>query len=88
MTVKLLKWWRWRLRDDERQVAEAQREHPRARASEERLLPIVVAPTEERGLDDGSSTTIIETTRGRISIRGALSAEQLGAVVAELVRGC
>ena len=88
VTVKLLKWWRWRLRDDGRQVAEVPRRHPRGRASEQRLLPIVVAPTEERALDDASPTTVIETTRGRISIRGALSAEQLGAVVAELVREC
>lgn len=59
----------------------------------QRLLPVVVAPgaaplalpVDDRELD---ATTVIETTRGRISMRGTLSPEQLAAIVAELVRGC
>jgi hypothetical protein len=52
----------------------------------------VVSPAGQHALPadgwDVDATTIVETTRGRIVMRGTLSAEQLAAIVAELVRGC
>lgn len=58
--------------------------------AEQRLLPIVVEGDAAAFAADPAepASTLIETTRGRITIRGALSPEQLAAVVAELVRGC
>lgn len=86
VTVRLLKWWRWRLRSGAPRDA-SRAIPPRA---EPRLLPIVVARNAgSLAADPGeAASTLIETTRGCITIRGALSPEQLAAVVAELVRGC
>jgi hypothetical protein len=93
--VKLLKWWRWKLEGAATKKPARRSRSARLRdvAPVQRLLPVVVAspselrriPSDERELD---ATTIVETTRGRITMRGTLSAEQLAAVVAELVRGC
>lgn len=82
VTVRLLKWWRWRLRSGTpRRVGSARKE--------QRLLPIVARESAVLADVQGSEpSTLIETTRGRITIRGELSPEQLAAVVAELVRGC
>lgn len=93
VTTKSLKWWRWRLRAGVSKLASgaAGAARPaRAPRDELRLLPVVVtrAPEAEAAERDSEPTAIIETSRGRISIRGALSADQLVAVVAELVRGC
>lgn len=88
VTVKHLKWWRWKLRTTT--PGNAARRVPRARKrrAEPRLLPVVLAPAVGASTSELDAAIIIETTRGRISIRGPLSAEQLGTVVAELVRGC
>jgi hypothetical protein len=90
VTVRLLKWWRWRLRSGAPKVAGSAASRAGKPSDEQRLLPVVVARDAEATDDDHEPgpSTIIETTRGRISIRGALSPEQLAAVVAELVRGC
>jgi len=88
--VTLLKWWRWRLGSGAPKVAGAAVSRAGKPRKEQRLLAVVVA-REAEATDDGHEpgpSTIIETTRGRISIRGSLSPEQLAAVVAELVRGC
>jgi hypothetical protein len=60
---------------------------PRAK---QRLLLIVVARDPAVPADEQASgpSTLIETTRGRITMREALSPEQLAAVVAELVARC
>lgn len=91
VTVKLLKWWRWRLRSEPAKVAPDARQTAQARRGEQRLLPVVLATEPEMHApadDEPEAATVIETSHGRISIRGTLSAEQLAAVVAELVRGC
>lgn len=90
VTVRLLKWWRWRLRSGAPKVVGSAVSRASKPRDEQRLLPVVVARDAEAAAEDreASSSTIIETTRGRISIRGPLSPEQLAAVVAELVRGC
>lgn len=90
VTVRLLKWWRWRLGSGAPKVAGAAVPRAGKSRNEQRLLPVVVAHDAEATADDHEpvASTIIETTRGRISIRGSLSPEQLAAVVAELVRGC
>lgn len=93
--MQLLRWWRWKL-EGATAEKDARRSRP-ARVREasplQRLLPVVVAsPSEPRRIladdRDLDATTVIETTRGRITMRGTLSAEQLAAVVAELVREC
>ena len=86
VTVERLKWWRWRLRSGEPRIPST----AVARAGEPRLLPVVVTGAADASDDDREThpATIIETSRGRISIRGLLSPEQLANVVAELVRGC
>lgn len=90
VTVRLLKWWRWRLRSGAPKVAAAAVSRAGKPRNEQRLLPVVVTRDAEPAAEDHEpgSSTIIETTRGRISIRGSLSPEQLAAVVAELVRRC
>lgn len=87
VTATLLRWWRWKLRARGAKVAMGAGRRLPKQNDEQRLLPIVVAPAEAPA-QEPEPTTIIETTRGRISIRGQLSADQLAAVVAELVRGC
>ncbi|MBX3210764.1 MAG: hypothetical protein KF850_01890 [Labilithrix sp.] len=90
VSVRLLKWWKWKL------GSETLTSMPRSRTStasrRQRLLPVVIAPAPVTNSPVGDelneqATTIIETLRGRITMRGQLSAEQLAAVVAELVRG-
>ncbi len=90
VTVRLLKWWRWRLSSGAPRDAVAKTSRAVASRAEPRLLPIVVARDAASLAADPAevASTLIETTRGRITIRGALSPEQLAAVVAELVRGC
>lgn len=88
-SVQLLKWWRWKLGRAAPKSVERRARTVRV----QRLLPIVVAPAAESlalpaDARDLEVTTVIETTRGRVSMRGTLSPEQLAAVVAELVRGC
>lgn len=87
VTVRLLKWWRWRLGAGSGRRAAAARA---GGAREQRLLPIVVARGAEHIAEEvePGPSTLIETTRGRITIHGGISPEQLAAVVAELVRGC
>lgn len=94
VSIQLLKWWRWRLGTQAPRKPAAPRRSTRTPSAvrEQRLLPVVLANEvpapifEEERADD--ATTIIETSRGRIAMRGLLSPEQLAAVVAELVRGC
>lgn len=90
VTVKLLKWWRWKLRSEATKAEVDTTQRARVRRDEQRLLPVVLAtePAVTADEREPDATTIIETSRGRISIRGTLTPEQLGAVVAELVRGC
>lgn len=90
VTVRLLKWWRWRLGTAAPRTAGAALARTGRPRDEQRLLPIVVARGADAFADEPvpGASTLIETTRGRITIRGALSPEQLAAVVAELVRGC
>ncbi len=90
VTVRHLKWWRWRLRSDGPKTSRVQTTRDLPRRAEQRLLPIVVArePTTLAAAPAEPASTLIETTHGRITLRGALSPEQLAAVVAELVRGC
>lgn len=88
VTVRLLKWWRWRLGSGAPKVAGATVARAGKPRNEQRLLPVIVARDAEAPADEAGASTIIETTRGRISIPGSLSPEQLAAVVAELVRGC
>lgn len=90
VTVRLLKWWRWRLRSGAPSVPVAKASRAGAARVEQRLLPIVVAGDPAVLADEQAlgPSTLIETTRGRITIRGTLSPEQLAAIVGELVRGC
>ncbi len=90
VTVRLLKWWRWRLRSGTPTTARPETSRVVPPHAEQRLLPIVVEGDAAAFAADPAepASTLIETTRGRITIRGALSPEQLAAVVAELVRGC
>lgn len=93
VSIQLLKWWRWRLGTEAPRKPATPRPSARRPAAlrEQRLLPVVVATEPQTPLVDGradDATTIIETSRGRIAMRGSLSPEQLAAVVAELVRGC
>src|SRR4051812_17749310 len=85
VTVQLLKWWRWKL--GATTAVDARPSRPARRlevAPVQRLLPVVLASAGQprRILTDESDVdakTIIETTRGRITMRGILSAEQLAA---------
>lgn len=75
VTVKHLKWWRWRLGATAPTLASKRRSQTRKPRDEQRLLPIMLASApklhpEEREV---APSTIIETSRGRISIRGTVS---------------
>lgn len=87
VSVRLLKWWRWKLGSEARIATASASTKIRSPGRLQRLLPVVIAPAVVPGSHVDDVTTIIETSRGRVTMRGQLSAEQLAAVVAELVRG-
>lgn len=87
VTVKLLNWWRWKLRRTSSPHAERSQRTP---SGTPRLLPVVVAEgaAAASATRDREPSTIVETSHGRISFHGPLSAEQLSAVVGALVGRC
>lgn len=93
VSVRLIRWWKWKLGSGSlASMAKSAKSAPKSETQRQRLLPVVIAPSAVASLPvtdrrDVDAETIIETSRGRITMRGSLSAEQLAAVVAELVRG-
>ena len=75
VTERTLRWWRSELR-------RRSRKGPRTR-----LLPVMVeAPLTDSG--HGSAEILIEIGMTKITLRGAVSVEQLAAIVTAVTRAC
>ena len=73
--VQTLTWWRSEVRRREREAS-----------SSPRLLPVVVRATPPPGSD--GLEMVVEVGAARITVRGAVSAEQLTAIVSASARAC
>jgi hypothetical protein len=72
-----LKWWRWEFARRERDAGP-------------RLLPVVVesAPDRRAGRTDDALEVVVESGAFRVSVRGAVSAEHLAALMAAVSGAC
>ncbi len=79
VNAKTLVWWR----------AELARRAREASAGGPRLLPVVIEqPRSEAGRDVRELEVVVEIGAARLSLRGAVTGEHLGAIVGKLAASC